>query len=165
MATIESPYSLRLALPQDAEVIARHRALMFLDMGSVTQEESDQLFAASLPWLQRILATGDYIAWLALQQDEVVAGGGIYLREIGPVPGCYRTGRWGHIMNVYTVETHRRRGLARLLMQTILEWSANNHLDHVTLAASEEGRPLYEALGFIPTADMKLPKLIASLNE
>jgi len=165
MTTIKPLYSLRLALPQDAEVIARHRALMFLDMGSVTQEESEQLFAASVPWLQRILATGDYIAWLALHHGDVVAGGGIYLREVGPVPGCYRVGRWGYIMNVYTAEAHRRRGLARLLMQTILEWSADNHLDHITLAASEEGKPLYETLGFVPTTDMKLPKPTASLNE
>jgi GNAT superfamily N-acetyltransferase len=158
MTTTPASYSLRMALPSDAEVIARHRALMFRDMDSITQEDSDKLFTAGVPWLQGILTTGDYIAWLALQQDEVVAGGGVYVREIGPVPGCYRTGRWGHIMNIYTEEAHRRRGLARLLMQTILEWCANNHLDHVTLAASEEGRPLYETLGFIPTTDMKLPK-------
>ena len=159
MTTTPASYSLRMALPSDAEVIARHRALMFLDMDSITLEESDKLFTASVPWLQHILATGEYISWLAHQHDEdVVAGGGIYIREIGPVPGMYRTGRWACIMNVYTEKAHRRRGLARLLMQTMLEWCASNHLDHVTLSASDEGRPLYETLGFIPTKDMKLPK-------
>ena len=31
-------------------------------------------------------------------------------------------------------------------------------MDHVTLAASDEERPLYEALGFQPTTDMKLAR-------
>jgi hypothetical protein len=40
-------------------------------------------------------------------------------------------------------------------METILEWSAKNHLDQITLTASEEGRPLYQSLGFISAKDMK----------
>jgi GNAT superfamily N-acetyltransferase len=159
MHALDLRYSLRMALPADAETIARHRALMFRDMGSLSQAESDLLLTASLPWLQNLLATGEYIGWLVLFGEQVVAGGGICLREMGPVPGCCRVGRWGYIMNVYTVETHRRHGVARLILKTILEWTAANRLDHVTLAASDEGRPLYESLGFVPTNDMKLPIL------
>lgn len=155
MRANEALYSLRLAVSEDAEVIARHRVGMFLDMGSVTQEESERLFAVSVPWLRRMLAVGEYVGWLALLEDEVVAGGGIHVRVMGPRPGCCRTGHWGHIINIYTVKAHRRRGLARLLMHRILEWGAERQLDQITLTASEDGRPLYEALGFIPTKDMK----------
>ena len=149
-------YSLRSASPSDAEMIARHRALMFLDMVTLSEEEAEQLFTSSVPWFNRLLATREYLGWLALWQGEVVSGGGIHLREMGPIPGCPRLGRWGHIANVYTAPTHRRRGLARLLMKTILEWSDINQLDRLTLTASEDGTPLYEALGFTFTADMHL---------
>ena len=90
-----------------------------------------------------------------LFEDEIVAGGGIHLRETAPVPGCCRKGRGGHIVNVYTVEAHRRRGLACFLMRTILERSMCNRLDQITLTASDSGRPLYESLGFVPTHDMR----------
>jgi GNAT superfamily N-acetyltransferase len=160
------PYSLRIATPADAEVIARHRALMFRDMGAVTQEESIQIFDASISWLERLLTAEEYVAWLVQLGDDPVAGAGIHLREAGPVPGCHRIGRWGHMMNVYTAEAHRRRGLARLLVQEILQWSAQNHLDQLTLAASESGRSLYRSLGFIPTEDMRLPRrLLGSMRE
>jgi predicted GNAT family N-acyltransferase len=42
------------------------------------------------------------------------------------------------------------------LMETMLEWCASHEIDQVTLAASDEGRPLYRALGFKPATDMKL---------
>jgi GNAT superfamily N-acetyltransferase len=155
MRAVMSPYSSRLALPADAGTIAHHRAMMFRDMHAVDQAEGDRLFAASLPWMERLLGAGEYIGWLVLFEDEVVAGGGIHVRDTSPVPGCCREGRGGHIMNVYTVEAHRRRGLARFLLQTILEWGARNRLDPITLTASDAGRPLYESLGFIPTHDMR----------
>jgi hypothetical protein len=37
-----------------------------------------------------------------------------------------------------------------------LAWCGEERFDHVTLSASDEGRPLYESLGFRATADMKL---------
>ena len=74
-------------------------------------------------------------------------------RSVGPVPGCLRVGRWAHIANVYTHPDHRRRGLARWLMQAVLEWCASNGMDLVTLSPSEEARPLYESLGFSATRD------------
>jgi GNAT superfamily N-acetyltransferase len=155
MRDLGDPYWSRLALPADAEVIARHRMMMFRDMNDATQQESDELFAASLSWMEHLLGTGEYVGWLVLFEGEVVAGSGIHLRDTAPVPGCCRKGRGGHIMNVYTMEGHRRRGLARFLMQTTLEWSACNRLDQITLTASDSGRPLYESLGFVPTHDMR----------
>ena len=98
------------------------------------------------------------MGWLVEQRRTVVAGGGIFVRELGPVPGCYRVGRWGHIANLYTEPAHRRHGLARRLMRTMLDWCNSHDIDHVTLAASDEGRPLYESLGFKATSEMKLSK-------
>jgi GNAT superfamily N-acetyltransferase len=151
-------YAIRLAEPGDAELVARQRASMFRDMGAVSPEESDLLRKASEPWLFDLLTNGGYRGWLVEHERTVVAGGGLFVQTLGPVPGCYRVGRWGHIANMYTEPAHRRRGLARRLMETILDWCASQGIDHVTLAASDEGKPLYESLGFKPTSEMKLSK-------
>jgi len=127
-------------------------------MGRVSEGDSELLRRASEPWLSGLLANGDYIGWLVEHGKAVVAGGGIFVRESGPIPGCYRVGKWGHIANLYTEPGHRRRGLARRLMNTILDWCAVHGMDHVTLSASDEGRPLYESLGFQPTSEMSLSK-------
>ncbi len=148
-------YFLRPVTPNDANTIAFQRASMFRDMASISDEEAVELAKASEAWMSRLLQSGEYLGWFVLRENSIVAGGGIHLREMGPIPGCFRLGRWGHIANVYTDPAHRRRGLARLLMNTILDWADLNSIDHLTLAASEDGRRLYESLGFTSTADMK----------
>ena len=66
-------------------------------------------------------------------------------------------GQWrGNILNVYTEPEHRRRGIARALMQIALEWCASNDVDAVILHASAEGSALYASLGFAPTNEMRL---------
>ena len=151
-------YTLRAAVPADAAIVALQRARMFCDMGSVSPAESEILREASEPWLADHLRRGSYLGWLVEYRGVVVAGGGIHLREVGPMPGCLRVGRWANIANVYTHPDHRRRGLARWLMQAVLEWCASNGMDLVTLSPSEEARPLYESLGFSATRDMRLMK-------
>jgi GNAT superfamily N-acetyltransferase len=151
-------YVIRKAGTGDAAIIARHRASMFRDMGSVSAQDSELLRKASEPWLSDLLANGQYLAWLVEHRGTVVAGGGVFVRETGPVPGCYRMGWLAHVANIYTEPTHRRRGLARRLMETILSWCASQGIDQVTLGASDEGRPLYESLGFQPTSEMKLSR-------
>jgi GNAT superfamily N-acetyltransferase len=64
-------------------------------------------------------------------------------------------GRQGLIVNVFTEPEWRRRGLARLLMEEILAWSREKGLESLTLHASDDGRALYQQLGFIATDEMR----------
>ena len=129
---------------------------MFREMGSVSDVEAGQIRTASTPWLEQQLAAGDYVGWFALAHSVVVAGGGMHLRPLGPVPACCEGGRAGHIANLYTEPAHRGRGLARSLMQLMLAWGRDEKLNRITLSASEAGRPLYQSLGFTPTSEMQL---------
>jgi len=158
MTASPNPYTIRPAEPGDVATIARQRSLLFRDMGGITDSEAEAIFSASIPWLQDLFAKQGYAGWLVLHERNIVGGGGVLLRETGPVPGCNRIGRWGHIANIYIDPGHRRRGLARLLMQHILQWAKANQLDRITLSPSGEGRPLYESFGFIPAGEMELPR-------
>lgn len=151
---MNSKYLLREAAPEDAELIAQHRAQMFVDMEVLSEKQSAALMTATVPWIQRLLINREYRGWFFEQEGEVVSGGGLHLSEVGPVPKCLRIGQRGHIANVYTVPSHRRRGLARRLLQTIMIWSEQNGIDQLTLDASTDGRQLYESLGFTNTTIM-----------
>jgi len=129
---------------------------MFLDMGAVSKADAEQIFQASIPWLKDLLSNNEYAGWFAMRNGEAVAGGGVHLRSLGPVPSCLGGGRSGHIANVYTLPTHRRKGLARNLVRRILNWAEAEQLNLLTLSASDEARKLYTSLGFTPTADMHL---------
>jgi GNAT superfamily N-acetyltransferase len=50
----------------------------------------------------------------------------------------------------------RRKGIARDLMKIMIDWCRTEGFAAVYLHASKDGRPLYEALGFEPTTEMRL---------
>lgn len=60
------------------------------------------------------------------------------------------------ILNVYTEPEFRRRGVARQVMTAILEWTKAYGLRAANLHAGDEGRSLYEKLGFEATNEMRL---------
>ena len=111
---------------------------------------------AFIPWHESKMVAGEYLGWLAMTADGTVAAG-LELWLMDRPPHVIGTGlRRGNIINVYTEAAHRRRGLARLLLNTALDWCRAKRVDVVILHASKEGRQLYESAGFKPTNEMRL---------
>jgi ribosomal protein S18 acetylase RimI-like enzyme len=140
----------------DLEAIVHHRRAMFRDMGYADESALDAMSDRFRPWLRRKMEAGEYLAWFALAPDSSIASGlGLWLMDWPP--HMVAAGRWrGNILNVYTEPAYRRQGMARALMQIALDWCAANQLDIVILHSSDEGRGLYESLGFESTNEMRL---------
>lgn len=129
---------------------------MFSDMGHQDQAALDAMSSKFRPWVQERMESGVYLAWLAVDpQGEVAAGAGLWLMD-WPPHMVGKQARRGNIVNVYTERSWRRRGLARRLMDVILDWCRANSIDTVVLHASKEGRPLYESMGFSATNEMRM---------
>ena len=134
---------------------------MFQDMGDVSDDAFEILRAKARARLKEWLASGDYVGWLATPADQpemVVGGAGVQLQPILPRPVNASTvgeGRQGTVVNVFTEPQWRRRGIAGLLIKEIITWSKDEHLDRLLLHASDEGRSLYERLGFIAGNEMR----------
>jgi GNAT superfamily N-acetyltransferase len=77
----------------------------------------------------------------------VAAGGGITISPWPPGPR-YAGDRLAFVYNVYTEPAHRRRGLARRVMETIHDWCRDAGITSVALNASRDGKPLYESMGY-----------------
>jgi GNAT superfamily N-acetyltransferase len=147
---------LRTATVADAGLIAHHRRAMFVDMGNTDTARLEAMEADFTVWVREKLARNEYLGWFVVDAaGAVVAGAGLWLMDWPPhIVGA--SARRGNILNVYTHPDYRRRGLARRLMSTILDWCRANSLDTVILHASAEGRALYESLGFKATNEMRL---------
>lgn len=139
-------YRVRVATLADADVLVRHRIAMFTDMGvPLDARELDQAFRV---WLGGAMPEGTYRAWLVDAPDRTAAcGGGITIIPWPPGPR-YAGDRLAFVYNVYTEPLHRRRGLARLVMDTIHSWCRDEGIGSVALNASRDGKPLYESMGY-----------------
>lgn len=63
------------------------------------------------------------------------------------------TGRRAHLMNVYTRAAYRRQGVARRMVERLLEEAKRQGVTEVSLDTTAAGRPLYEACGFAPSEE------------
>lgn len=148
-------YTIRLATPADAPLISAHRRLMFRDMGTEQTDALERALREFETWVTPRLVNSEYVGWFAIAPDgAVAAGAGVWLMDWPPHTSG--PGPRANILNVYTEQAHRRKGLARLLVNTALDWCKSQNIHMVILHASDEGRPLYERLGFTPTNEMRL---------
>lgn len=148
-------YAIRLATLADLDTLVEHRRSMWRDMGATDEVLLEDMSARFRPWLRVRMDSGDYRTWLVELDGEVVAGAAAWERERHP-PVNGRHPRYVYVLNVYTSPEHRRRGLARSLMETIIEWARERGHDTIDLTASAEGQPLYESLGFSHVNEMRL---------
>ncbi|HTS63294.1 MAG TPA: GNAT family N-acetyltransferase [Candidatus Acidoferrales bacterium] len=140
----------------DLAHILRHRRAMFRDMGRGSEMELDQMVMTAETFFRAAIASGGYRGWLAETVDgQVVAGAGITILSWPGSPDD-SSGRRGWVQNVYTEPEYRRLGLARQLMETLMDWCREEGFRRVYLHASDDGRPMYESMGFVPTNEMRL---------
>jgi len=158
-------FEIRLAGVSDATLIASHRARMFRDIGLVPEPLFENYRARCEIGIREMLGTGEYVGWLALPNDspdQIVGGAGVQRRRTLPHPVgephgeiTIADGRHAIVINVFTEPEWRRRGVAKLLMNEIIAWARRERLDRLVLHASDEGRALYDQMGFIQTNEMR----------
>ena len=151
----ESKIFIREATARDIPDVVRLRRRMYEDMQYTDVSALEQSSRLNAVYLQKAIAEGSFRAWLACHDDRVVASGAVL---VSPWPAHPYDGecRRATILNVYTDPAYRRRGIARHLMVTIIEWCKREGFARVSLHASEAGRHLYQSLGFEATNEMRL---------
>ena len=142
-------YVLRAATLDDIDTLVAHRIAMFTDMG--VRIDAVALEATIRRWFVDSVRSGVYHAWLVesdAQPAQVVAGAGLTVIPWPPGPTSLSS-RVGFVYNVYVHPAHRRRGLARRLMDTLHAWCRAEGVMAVALNASQEARHLYDSMGYV----------------
>ena len=127
-----------------------------------TGDEADlsSLAGASLAYYKESLETDGHAAYLVFDGagggERFVAAGGISFYQV--MPTCDNpTGKKGYVMNMYTRPEYRKQGIAGRVLELLIEEAHKRGITHITLDASDMGRPVYEKHGFESMKDeMKL---------
>jgi GNAT superfamily N-acetyltransferase len=147
---------IRSAGIEDLTHLLHHRRAMFEEMGFRDSAVLDTVEHFSRKYFNKALLNGTYKAWLAENlNSRVVGGGGILIAAWPGYPGENNAQRvW--ILNMYTEPEARRCGIAKRILQVMIEWCRTHGFSAVSLHASAAGRPLYETIGFQQTNEMTL---------
>jgi GNAT superfamily N-acetyltransferase len=141
--------TIRRATAGDADEMARLRRdmqaeLMAADGRPLALEE---VAGHNRDYFREKLPTGDFVGFLAESGGVIVATSGMVVYRAPPTPGN-PTGVEGYIMNMYTVPAYRGQGIARRLLDSLVEYAAGIGGRRVWLRASDLGRPVYDRFGF-----------------
>ncbi len=153
---MHSSLIIREASRKDIPALVRHRRLMFEDMGQVDAARNDSMEVTVASYLTEALPNGEYRAWMATVPDGYLAASG-GLKVIG-LPGSpsNNSGRYSYVMSLYVDPRYRRQGIARQLIEEMIDWSRRQGIREVRLHYSDMGKSLYERMGFLPNREMKL---------
>jgi len=148
--------AIRAATPADLRHVLHHRRAMFEEMGYKDRAALEAMEKNAEPFFAARLVDGSYLGWLAVTRaGRVVAGGGVGILAWPAHPRDAKPFR-ATIFNVYTEPEYRLRGIARRLMEVMIDWCREAGFGVVNLHASDEGLPLYLSMGFEPTRELYL---------
>ena len=110
-----------------------------VDMSEVEQE--------SRAYYQRVLESGEHIAYLVYDNDKFIGAGGVSFYQVMPTYHN-QTGKKAYIMNMYTAPEYRRQGIAFQTLDLLVKDAKEQGVSQIALEATDMGRPLYKKYGF-----------------
>ncbi len=102
-------------------------------------------------YYQWALPAGEHIACFACADGQRAGCGGLCLYQEMPSPEN-PGGRCAFLMNIYCRPAYRRHGIGEAVVRWLLDQAKERKVTKIYLETTEEGRPLYEKIGF---TDMK----------
>jgi GNAT superfamily N-acetyltransferase len=142
----------RRATAADTDELVRLRIVMLEAMeGQAVHPGSWSQHSAAA--LRRRLPTPDPFADLAAFVVDRPDAPGLAACAVGTIdehlgaPGN-AAGRIGYVFNVATDGPYRRRGLSTACLNALLAWFGSREVPVVRLFATDDGRPMYERMGF-----------------
>lgn len=135
----------RIATADDIELLMSSRLEMLKVVNNLTD---DYVFPDLIVKESRdYFLNGDQTTVLAIDGAEVIGCASMSYMRIMPT-FSHPTGKRAHLMNVYTRNEYRRQGIARKMVNMLIEDAWNRGSTEISLDATTMGRPLYESLGF-----------------
>ncbi len=139
-----------VATHDDIEELIKMRMFYLYEYFKEITEEQKKSIMEQLPqYFTRHLGK-DMMAFVAKENNTIISTAFLVIME-KPANLNFITGTIGEVLNVYTCKEYRRQGIARQLMEMLIDYAKACKLDFLELKATSDGYPLYKKLGFNET--------------
>lgn len=142
----------------DIEEIVKLRVAFLREVQPDVSVPDDEIYELTRQYITDKLPTDEYLVWLAEEDNHIVGISSLVFYHRPPTL-LNNSSLYAHVLNVYTLPEYRRQGTATALLKEIIEYVKSTPAKRISLNASEEGRPVYEQLGFQASDDEMILKL------
>ncbi|MBC1238261.1 GNAT family N-acetyltransferase [Nostoc sp. 2RC] len=144
-------FNLRQANLQDLETLVQLRLELLREVGNIKVDcDNTNLAKAIRKYLGEKIPSGEFLAWVAEVDSQIVATSGLVFFQRPPSNGNL-SGIEAYVMNVYTIPMWRGQGIATAVLKEIITFVKTTEAKRLCLYATEDGKRLYEKLGLIST--------------
>ena len=105
------------------------------------------LKSALFDYYHNHMADGTFVSWLAMDGDTIIGTSGMSFVEKPPYFTCL-SGKLGLLSSMYTNPEYRRMGIAKELLDRVVDEARDYGCGAVHITASDMGVKLYTAYGF-----------------
>lgn len=139
--------TIRRADIEDLEQIVALRMAFLREAQPDGLEYEPEVFDLTHRYVADKLSTGEFLVWLAEEDQQVVGTSGLIFFHRPPT-FRNRSDMNAYILNMYTIPERRGRGVATMLLRHIIEYVKTTPVKRISLHATQMGMLVYERLGF-----------------
>ena len=144
--------TIRVALPSDADALARLRYALRASTGRATEPEA-QFIERCSKWMAEHLQNDAWHCWVADATAQLV--GAIWLQLVEKIPNPRAEAEHhAYITNFYIEPEARGHGIGSQMLHTALHWCEARDVHTVILWPTARSRSLYQRYGFAVRDDI-----------
>ena len=141
-------YVFRKATENDIHFISKIRLEVLKSANNLdTNVNMDKIFEKTFEYYKNSISK-DNITFLVFDNTEFIGCGSICFITLMPTYNN-QIGKKAYIMNMYTKEKYRRKGIAKKILELLIEEAKSRKIKQIQLEATEIGKKLYLNYGFI----------------
>ncbi|WP_199712434.1 GNAT family N-acetyltransferase [Butyrivibrio sp. CB08] len=140
----------KIATAKDIELLMSSRLEMLKVVNNL--DETYEFSREIVDYSRDYFLNGDQVTVLAIDGDRAIGCASMSFIRIMPT-FSHPSGNRAHLMNVYTADDYRRQGIARKMVNMLIEDTWKRGATEISLDATTLGRPLYESLGFTASTE------------
>jgi hypothetical protein len=137
-----------IATKKDIQNLVDYRIRFAIELsGEQPPEKIDELKDQLKNYFLKSIENYTSISCIAKAGDEIAGIGSVAIRE---QPGNFKnlSGKWGYIMNMYTVPEFRRRGICRGILNSLIDHVSKMAITAFELHSTKAGEFVYLQNGF-----------------
>lgn len=154
---MHADYTIHEASAEEDALIAHHYLALWDSYGFSRSQHIPESATIVRSFIDEARQASELRAFLCRTEGQAIGSAACQVRR-APYPEVLQpeVRKIGYIWSVYVAPTHRRRGIARRLMQACLDHLRDIGCTSIILHSSDAGMNLYKSFGFEGTSELRL---------